>query len=198
MSLIPDEISGMDLTQIYAGDSIDQTVDLADYPATDGWAYKVRLTPRFTAPVQTPITLTATTSGTSYVLAVVPTTTAAWQAGDYTVSRWVEKTGKRVTLDGSATLFTVKPDPSATAAGYDPRSSARLALEAIRATLKNKATTAQLSYEIANRKMASYSIAELLMLEKRFAAEVAAEDRANGIVSGEALAGVFRARMVDA
>jgi hypothetical protein len=42
-----------------AGDTLDMQVTVPDYPSTDGWTLKYRLTPRFSTPTQAPIDITA-------------------------------------------------------------------------------------------------------------------------------------------
>lgn len=116
----------MNLETIVAGDTLDFTIEVNDYPPSGGWTLKYRLTPRFTTPTQAPITLTATTSGETYLVQAAPATTAGWAAGQYAWARWVEKVGARQTLDESGEL-DVRPDPSASAQGYDGRSQAEKA-----------------------------------------------------------------------
>src|SRR5712691_12530804 len=103
---------------VVAGDTLDFTVSVPDYPATSGWTLKYRLTPRFAAPTQAAIVLTATASGVDYSVQASPATTAAWSPGAYTWARWVEKAGARQTLSESGQL-EVKADPALTAQGFD-------------------------------------------------------------------------------
>jgi hypothetical protein len=114
----------MTLDRLVAGDTLDFTDEVPDYPPSDGWTLKYRLIPQFTSPAQTPIELTASTSGETYVVQAAPATTALWAAGTYTWARWVEKTGARQTLDPLVPSLDVIADPSTAAAGYDPRTTA--------------------------------------------------------------------------
>ena len=86
---------------LVAGDTLEFSVVVPDYPAADGWTLKYRLTPRFAAPTQAPITLTATTNinGADYDVKSAPAVTVTWAPGIYTWARWVEKSGARQTLD---------------------------------------------------------------------------------------------------
>lgn len=140
---------------IIAGDTLDFVVSVPDYPASDGWTLKYRLTPRFTSPTQAPVTITAATDadGASYDVQAAPATTAAWGAGAYTWARWVEKTGARQTLSESGQL-EIKADPSLTGQGFDSRSHARIVLEAIEAVIENRASSTQremIAYTIGSR-----------------------------------------------
>jgi hypothetical protein len=47
--------------ELIGGDTLDFTDSVPEYPASDGWTLKYRLTPRFASPVQAPITITAST-----------------------------------------------------------------------------------------------------------------------------------------
>lgn len=128
---------------VVAGDTLDFPVSVPDFPSTDGWTLKYRLTPRFTSPVMAPVVLTALANADgSYQVQASPAATALWAAGFYTWARWVEKAGARQTLDESGQL-QVKPDPAATVQGFDSRSHPRKVLDAIVAVLEARATRTQ-------------------------------------------------------
>jgi hypothetical protein len=179
------------LIQIIAGDTLDFTVEVNDFPASDGWTLKYRLTPRFTTPTQAPIDLAATTNadGERYDIEAGPATTAAWKAGAYTWARWVEKAGARQTLDESGQL-EVKADPSATAQGFDSRSHPRKVLEAIEAVIESRASQTQremVAYTIGSRSQtldAQESKAALLELHSKYKWLVANEDAREKIAAG--------------
>ena len=169
------------ISKLIAGDSLDFTTEVAKYPADEGWTLKYRLVPRFTSPAQAPITLTATTYETSgYRVQLDTTSTAAWAAGVYSWASWVEKTGQRVTLEQGGEL-TVAPDPNAITAGTDLRSDAEVALAAIKALIKGKATTGQEHYQINGRELRSYPLPDLIRLQSRLEREVNAERAAAGL-----------------
>lgn len=185
----------MTIETLVAGDTLDMSGDRAievpDYPASDGWTLKYRLTPRFASPVQAPITLTATTDpdGSRYNVQAGPATTATWIAGFYSVARWVEKAGARQTLSGllGAELggpigqLKIYADPALTAQGFDSRSHARKTLEAIEAVIEGRATKDQEEYTIGGRALKRTPIEELVKLRGRYKAEVAGEEmRAGG------------------
>jgi hypothetical protein len=172
------------ITKLIVGDSLDFTTEVADYPATDGWTLKYRLVPRFSSPVQAPVTLTATTyQTTGYRVEVGPTTSATWAPGMYSWASWVEKTGSRVTLEQGQEV-TIAPDPGAMAQGVDVRSSAEQALAAVTALLLGKATSGQESYTINGRSLKSYPMADLLALQTQLQTDVTRERRAAAIAAG--------------
>ncbi len=182
-------------TQI-SGDTLDMSIDnndtqitVDDYPASDGWTLKYRLTPQFSSPAQAPIDLTCTTDsdGESYKLQVSPASTAAWKAGSYSWARWVEKVGARVTLDVDGQLDVI-PNPAASSAGDDRRSHARKMLEQIETALEGFASGSTIkSYMIGTRSFTKADHAEIVMLHSRYkwlvANEAANEKIANGDIN---------------
>lgn len=168
---------------VVAGDTLDFIVSVPDYPPSAGWTLKYRLTARFAAPTQAPITLTASASGSDYQVQAGPATTAAWLPGAYTWARWVEKSGARQTLSESGQL-EVKADPALTTQGFDSRSHARTVLEAIEAVIEGRASKDQEEYTIGSRHLRHTPIAELLVLRDRYKAEVSNEEAAARIASG--------------
>src|SRR3954468_18180912 len=114
-----------------AGDTLDMQVTVPDYPSTDGWTLKYRLTPRFSTPTQAPIDITATANADgTYQLQKAPSDTG-WVPGAYGWARGVEKSGARQTLTSSEDQgeVQVRQNPATTAQGYDSRSHERKLLE---------------------------------------------------------------------
>jgi hypothetical protein len=174
------------LTKLIAGDSLAFTTTVPDYPATDGWTLKFRLIPRFTSPVQAPITLTATTyETTGYRVDVGASTTSGWAPGAYSWASWVEQTGQRVTVEQGGEL-TVAPDPGAAAQGTDVRSDSQRALDNARTALaaytQSNGNVAE--YEIAGRRMRFSSAADIVKLINHLQGEVVRERRAASIAAG--------------
>ena len=181
----------MNLETTIAGDTLSFTVEVSQYPASDGWTLKYRLTPRFTTPVQAPITIEADTNpdGARYDIEEAPAITETWAAGFYTWARWVEKAGARQTLDESGQL-EVKADPALTAQGYDSRSHARKVLEAIEAVIESRASSTQrelVAYTIGVRSQqfdSAETKGDLLALHARYKFKVEAEDAETLLNSG--------------
>lgn len=167
----------MALDQLIAGDTLDFLDNIPDYPPADGWTLKYRLTPLFTTPTQAPIVLTAATSGTQYSIQASPATTALWSAGRYSWGRWVEKTGARQTLEPITPFLEVVADPATTAQGYDPRTTAEIALEDAQTALASFQSTGGRvkSYSIAGRSMEFDSAGDLVELVGYWKAEVMRE-----------------------
>lgn len=172
---------------LVAGDTLDFTVSVPDYPASAGWTLKYRLTPRFATPTQAPIVLTATTNanGVDYNVQSGPAVTVLWAAGNYAWARWVEKSGARQTLDERGNLL-VEPDPSATAQGYDARTQAAKAVEDLKVALATfQATSGRVKqYTIGTRHMEFETSTEILKMLSFWQVQLAKEDAAARIAKG--------------
>ena len=131
----------------------------------------------------TPITLTASTSGSDYRVQEAAGVTATWKPGAYAWARWVEKAGPIRQSLGSGQVV-IKTDPAAAVQGYDGRSHARKVLESINAVLEGRATKDQEEYTIGSRSLKRTPIADLLVLRDRYVAAVANEDAAAAVASG--------------
>jgi len=110
---------------------------------------------------------------------VAASATALWAAGTYTWRAQVSLSGEVYTVGGGQVV--VQPVFSA---ATDARSSAQKGLDAIKAYLIDSTNWAAASYEIAGRNLKRYTMAELLALESRFAAEVKREQDAASIANG--------------
>jgi hypothetical protein len=160
-------------TTFTAGDTVAWTRSLADYPASAGWVLNYRFinaTARFH--------VTGTASGDDHAMTVAAATSAAYAAGTYTWQAYVEKGSERYTVDEGT--CKVEPDLAAVAAaGYDDRTPARKALDALNSGLERFGNNAHVhSYEIEGRKMTFDSFSEFMAKRDRLAAEVAREDAA--------------------
>jgi hypothetical protein len=169
--------------KIIAGDTLDFDVTLPDFPPVDGWTLKYRLVPR--AAGGTAIDIVATDDGTKYLVQEAPATTAAWIAGEYGWSSWVEKAGARYTVDSG--LVVLVADPALLPAGTDTRSPARRALESVEAAIEALSKDAVQAYTITtgsgSRSVTKRDVPQLLTLRERLRAEVADEEAARGVAA---------------
>lgn len=163
---------------IIAGDTIDFTTSVADYPAGDGYTLTYKLVPRVSGSV---ISFSASASGDDYRVQVGSATTATWAAGDYTWAAYVTKAGARYTVDQG--LLTIKPDP-ATASAWDGRTHARKVLEAVEAVLQGRASIDQQEFQIGGRMLKRMPIDDLLKLRANALQEVAREDAEAKLAAG--------------
>lgn len=160
---------------LYIGDTWEwKRTDLdADYP-NSAWTLKYVLQSQSPA---AKITLTATNSGTAFLISVTPATTAAYSASHrsnglsgYAWQLIVTKTssGERRTL--LAGTFDVGPDFSVASAGYDFRSHVRKAIDALESTIEGRATADQLSYTIGRQQLSKMTPEQLHMWRDKYRA----------------------------
>jgi hypothetical protein len=169
----------VELPSLVVGDTLEFLTTIADYPPSGGWTFKIRLVP--ISGSATPVLLTATTSGTDYLIQIAPATTAGWTAGEYSWSSWVEKTGARYTVESG--LTEILADPSLVLTN-DTRSHARKVLTAIEAVLEGRASLDQQEYTIGNRSLKRTPIEDLLVLRDKYRMEVGNEAAQDQIASG--------------
>jgi hypothetical protein len=167
--------------RVVAGDTLTWSKSLSDYPATI-WTLKYR-----GINAAGKFDITATASGTDYLITVTAAASSAWVAGDYAWTAWVEKgsgpTAERVTV-GSGTI-TVAAN-IATLNTLDARTDAAKILDQLMAAYKSYTASNGLvaEYEIAGRRMKYRSAADILEQIDRWKATVAAEKRAERIAAG--------------
>lgn len=175
-------------TSFTAGDTLSWTRTLADYPASAGWvlAYRfINATSKFD--------ITSTASGANHLVSVPAATSAAYAAGTYSWQAFVTKAAERYTV-GSG-VCVVDPNLAAvSAAGYDDRSAARKALDALNAGLQQFGSNAHVhGYSIEGREMRYRTFADFMAARDRLVQEVAREEAAQRAAAG--LAGKNRLRV---
>ena len=168
-------------SSLVAGDTWSWTESVPDYSAADGYTLKYALLKSGTR-----IVLTSTASGADHAFSIAATTTAAYAAGDYTFTAYVEKTGGIRYTVGSGTV-TVKPDLAAQSSGYDGRSQARKILDTLLAAYETASSGRAFvaEYEIAGRHMKFNAKADWITEINYWKAQVEQEDRANAIAHGD-------------
>ena len=175
--------------ELVAGDRwVWKRIDLTSYGS--GYTLTYELTAEGGS---TPVTLTATLSGSDYIIEVSAATTAAYTAGTY---RWVAL----ITRDSDSERYrigygsvVVKPDPATSEA--DPRSHAKKALDAIEAVLEKRASQDQQAYTINGRSLERIPHKHLRELRDYYAAEVRREEKAEAIRQGKNAGNQIKVRM---
>ena len=119
------------------------------------------------------IDLTASPDGSTHALSVSAATTEDWAAGEYWYSLRVSNGSTTVEIE--AGQLRVLPNLLEESAGYDGRTQAEIALDAIDAVLANRATIDQQRYRINNRELYRTDIKDLLKLRTFYIAQVAQE-----------------------
>lgn len=166
--------------QIIAGDTLNFTTAVADYPASNGWTLTHRLIPRTSG---TAIVLTSAADSEDPDLhrtQATAATTAAYAAGNYSWVAYAAKGAERYTVAQGA--IEILANPGAVSA-MDLRTHARKMLEAIEAWLESK-DPAVAEYEIAGRRMKYIPPSELIKLRSRYQLEVSGEDASARLAAG--------------
>lgn len=142
------------LKDIYAGETIDFSETIAEYPASPTcWLSYILLNN------SNKITLTSTADGTKHHF-FVPST-ASYAPGKYTYQKLLYKDGSVILLGQGE--ITITPLYSTVDAGqYDARSFAEKMVEAIKAVLENRATMVQSSITYKNRTLQNTPFPELI------------------------------------
>lgn len=141
----------------------------------------------------TPITITATLSSGEYLIEVASATTAGYDAGDYSWSALITRDSDNERVRISNGTLTIKPNPATSTA--DPRSHARITLDAIEAVIESRATKDQESYSINNRSLSRTPITDLLALKSEYIQIVKREEDAEKIAKGLGTGKNIRVRM---
>lgn len=163
--------------------------NLTDYPpATYGLSYELRLEGNGA----TTIAIAATGSGSDFIVEVASATTAAYTAGSYRWHAYITRTAdsERIKIDEG--VLVIAADFAVSTA--DPRTHAKIVLDAIEAVIENRATKDQQSYSIAGRSLARTPMADLLKLRQTYRNEVENEKRAERIANGLGHSGNIRVR----
>lgn len=173
------EIPTIEPSSVRAGDTVTWLKSLANYPASLWTLYYRLVSP--TAKID----ITATASGDSHLVSVLPATSDEWIAGDYAYVAWVSDGTDRVTLGQGK--ITVLPDLAAlTAAGHDTRTHAKKMLDAIDAALLSLSSGERMAVveaEVQARRF-KYDFTGLMNLRNLFAAQVRAEENAERVSLG--------------
>lgn len=161
-----------------SGDTVKWQISLSEYPASDGWVLKYRLINAISK-----LDLTAAASGADHLITLTASATAGYPAGKYIWQGYVEKAAERYTV-GSGSI-EVRPDLAAKTSGYDSRSSAKRALDAMNSALEVYGQKAYVqSYEVAGRTMTFKNNGEFLAFRSRLQVEVRGEEAAARIAAG--------------
>lgn len=116
------------------------------------------------------VDIQATVDGDYFVFTAPATETANWLPGNYWYA--VRATSGTDVQEMESGQTAVLPDMANAGAGYDGRTPAEIALEAIEAVLAKRATMDQERYRINNRELYRTPIADLIKLRDMYRAEV--------------------------
>lgn len=165
-------------SRIIRGDSSSFHVTSTDYPPTDGW------TLTFSLRGAAVLDQVATVDGSDYLVSLTTTATEALVSGLYGWACYVAKSGQRVTVERGS--LQVLDDLATQSPGYDPRTTAKIALDQCQAAMRTFQSSGGLikSYTIGDRTMTFQDFGALMQLESRLKVQVANEATRDSIASG--------------
>ncbi len=145
----------------------------ADYPPA---SYSLKYSLRAEGAGSTEIEINASESGADYVVEVASATTAGYTADTYAWQAYITRTSdsQRVLVDSGTVKIVANRDASTA----DPRTHAKIVLEAIEAVIESRASKDQEEYAINGRSLKRTPLKDLIMLRTTYRAEVAAETAA--------------------
>lgn len=156
--------------KLRAGETLQFTKSLSDYPADSGWIINYS----FRGVASTKIDFASSTSGKVHSVNQPFATTAQWLPGIYR--------GVGVVTDGttSKVIFTgqleILPNLAAMDGGVDTRTTNRIALDNVREVLAGRATSSILKSEVEGTTLERISHGDLIKLESYLAAKVRNEE----------------------
>lgn len=163
---------------------------VSDYPPA---SYTLTYSFRLLSSAATEIALSGsviTESATAYTISVPDSTTVSYTKGDYTWQEYISNATDRIVLNtGFVTL-----EPNLDADTSDPRSFWAKVLDAIEATIENRASIDQSSMSIAGRSLSRMTIDELLTLRDRARFETGKEINKARIAKGLGNSSTIKAR----
>lgn len=173
-------------TKVVAGDTVQWTRDLSDYPASEYTLTYALVN------ASGQITITASADGDTHA---VSEDTSDWDAGTYRWQSYVTKDSVRTTLETGT--IEVKTDFASATSGYDDRSHVKKTLDALEAVIAGKATKDQLSSSVAGVSVSRLSPDELIRWRDLYKAEWNREKQAERIELGMGTSAKVRLRFLD-
>jgi len=149
-------------SQVTAGDTVQWTKTVSDYPASDGWILTYALLSE-----KNKINITGSASGQDHAISVSASTSEDWIPGTYQWQSYVTNGSERHNV-GSGTLKVLANFAAKSAS--DQRSWAKRTLDNIEAVIEQRATMDQMEYTIEGRSLKRMSISDLLTFRDRFKA----------------------------
>lgn len=169
-------ISTVEPQRVTAGDTIQWTKEIPDYPPGQ---YTLKYV--FRGPSN--FEVTAATSGTLHLVTITAAVSAGFVPGDYFWQSYAESGSTRFT-QARGRLTILENLAAVTDEGFDGRSQARKILEAIRAVILKKASRVQEEYEVDGVRVKDIPPEQLIVLEIRYSSIVQSEESQESIDIG--------------
>lgn len=163
------------LKDIQAGDTFRYSLINSKYPTSDGWIFNLSLRGK----AQIDIIGTYDAAKTEINFNQSSAVSSLWTPGHYAFFVYAKKDDERELIESGE--VNILPDYSGK---INVLSWAEKALEAVEATIQNRATSDQLSYTIAGRSLSKIPIPDLLSLRSTLKAQIRSEKIANNLAEG--------------
>ena len=165
-------------------------LDLTEYSTGYALSYSARLE----ANGGEEITISASVSGTDFIVEVASGTTAAYPSGMYHWQAYITRASdnERVTIDSGT--FNVHPNRDLETT--DPRSHAKLALDTIEKAIISRLNHTNESYSINGRSLTRTPLSELREIKNHYAGIYKAEQRRERVKNGLGHSGRLLTRFV--
>ena len=160
-----------------------------DYaPASHSLKYSARLE----GSGETQIEITASETGSDYVIEVAQTLTSGFKAGVYHWQAYIIRSSdsERLTVDSGTWEIIANRD----AATSDPRNHVKIVLDNIKAVLEGRSSKDQENYSIQGRSLSRTPIPDLMVLRDRYHAMYVQEQRAERIKNNLGHSGIIKVR----
>lgn len=177
------EIPTQEPSSFIAGDTVQWTKSLSDYPAST-WT----LTYEFRGNVRKTVVCTA--DGDDFLATITAAISATYPPGEYAFFGRVSSGAEVHTIPEACGTMVVSGNPSVGTSAQDRRTHARKMLDAIEAMLEGVASRFEQSYTIdipggSNRMLSTVSRDELIRFRSHYAQLVAQEKNAERIAQGQ-------------
>lgn len=153
--------------RIVAGETFNYSAEVADYPASAGWALRLMLNPRAGGTV---LTVDSVASDDAHLLRAPAATTLTWLAGDYAAELWAIRGTEQYRIQRGQLI--IEQSLLQAAGGLDTRTKAERDLDAVDAMISGKAGSGVQSYTIAGRSLANYPLRDLMALQAKLQRDV--------------------------
>lgn len=168
------DIQTLEPSVITAGDTIQWSRSLPDYPASAGWTLKYALR----GPAVIDIVADAT-----QLVTVAASASSAWVAGDYFIQGFVVKGTSQYTVYSGR--ITINPNLALAGANYDGRSHAKRVLDAIEAVIEGRASRGDQETTIDGTRLVKMTAEQLRGLRSYYRNEYQSELRRENVKNGK-------------
>ena len=155
-------------------------------------SYSLKYSARLEGSGATSIDITASESGSDYIIEVGQSVSTTYTAGTYHWQAYIIRTSdnERLTVDSGTWEIISNRD----AATSDPRNHIKIVLDNIEAVLEGRSSKDQENYSIQGRSLSRTPIPDLMVLRDRYKAMYVQEKRAERIKNNLGHSGIIKVR----